>query len=50
MIARWGFKLLAVLLTINVGNADLMTESEMDNLIKGSSSSSSFDGMQCIID
>ena len=49
-IARWGFKLLALLLTINVGNADLMTESEMDNFIKGYSSSSGFDGMQCIID
>lgn len=46
--ARWGFKLLALLLTINVGNADLMTEKEMENFINGSSSS--FDSMQCIID
>ena len=45
---RWGFKLLALLLTINVGNADLMTEKEMENFINGSSSS--FDSMQCIID
>ena len=47
--ATWGFKLLALLLTINVGNADLMTEKEMDNFINGSSSSG-FNSMQCVID
>ena len=40
-----GFQLLSVLLTINIGNAEQLTEREMGTFLNESKSPCSFDGM-----